>query len=565
MASLVLLSSMMKFAYAVDLPGLTVQSRQGQALRAEAGLSALPEEKITTACLALGSAADAPYADYPVLDQATLRLDPTGTKIEIRGATPIHSPGLEIVLRVQCPDAALYAKIFRVLIPPATQAAPSKRRGYRLRIAQGETLEDIARMLLPKQYELRESLIRQTIAGNPAAFPEGKERDVAAGTVLWFPDLRDVNSGASRTQVAQPRLSKPKTKRVEARPVRPAVAKSAGNRIPAEPINLRRALKLGEQPGPAECRTLAKLCGTDSAVLVSLPKNLPAGAHRDIVPLLRQEGFDAQILRLEQSLAILANSIATTSPSRAPESMSALPTTTQSPPPVVPHPWVNWLVAALIALIAAAAGFGLGRRKVRPERREPFVVPPVDEKLNLMLVTAADAMRDFENTRDPSRAGRRRSDATTPWAPLTDVLDAAAPAATGLSATAPAPAGMAPIVFTAAESLRDILATQPVNAPRVERIDTATNEIGLSGEESFEIDQAMDGSGALLDDVDRFIATGDFQNAITLLQYRVQQEPLNRSAWIKLLGVYRKAKMDADLDATIREFRTYFPRNTSTD
>jgi hypothetical protein len=561
MASLVLLSSIAEVARAVDLSGLTIQSRQGQTLRAEVSLSSTPGDKIISECLALGSTVDSPDPGFPVLDEAMLTVDASGTKIEIRGAAPIFSPGLEIVLRIQCPGDALLVKNFRVLIPPAAQAAPLKRRGYRLRIAQGETLDDIARKLFPKHSGYRESLIRQTIAGNPEVFPEGKARKVTAGTLLWFPDLRDVSSGEPRAPIAQVRLPEAKTKRVEASTVPPAPSKTASQRTPVEPINLRRALNLGEQPGPAECRTLAKLCGTASALPVSLPKTIPPGERRDIGPLrLRQEAFDVQMFQLDKSLEILRTSLLATPPRRTSEFTPSLPPTTGSLPQLAPYPWVYWLGTVLIALTAAGAGFGLGRRKVQPERRGPSVTPPVDEKLNRMLVTAADAMRDFENTRDPARAGRRRSDAPKWPAPPDGTSDADMHAVIG---AAPVPAGMAPIVSTSAESLRDVHTTQPTNMPQVQRIDTAKNDRELSGEESFEIDQAMDGSGALLGDVDRFIATGDFQNAITLLQYRVQQEPMNRTAWLKLLGVYRKAKLDAELDATIREFRMYFPRNTS--
>jgi hypothetical protein len=224
---------------------------------------------------------------------------------------------------------------------------------------------------------------------------------------------------------------------------------------------------------------------------------------------------------------------------------------------------MNWLAAALIALLAAGVGFGLGRRKVQIEHRAPSVAPPVDEKLNRMLVTAADAMRDFENTRDPSRAGRRKSDAAMRPAPLAGSSDSDMHVGFGTSPTAPVPAGMAPMVSTDPDPLRNMHTLHPMSLPRVQRTDAATGDAELSAEESFEIDQAMNGSGTLFDDVDRFIATGDFQNAITLLQYRVQQEPLNRPAWFKLLGVYRKATMDADLHAAIRDFRMNFPRNTS--
>jgi hypothetical protein len=60
-------------------------------------------------------------------------------------------------------------------------------------------------------------------------------------------------------------------------------------------------------------------------------------------------------------------------------------------------------------------------------------------------------------------------------------------------------------------------------------------------------------------DVDRFIALGRTQNAVSLLQFQVQKDPKDRDSWIKLMAIYRQEKMDSELAAAAREFKRNFP------
>jgi DNA-binding SARP family transcriptional activator len=64
-------------------------------------------------------------------------------------------------------------------------------------------------------------------------------------------------------------------------------------------------------------------------------------------------------------------------------------------------------------------------------------------------------------------------------------------------------------------------------------------------------------------DVDRFIALGRTQNAISLLQFQVHKDPKDRDSWIKLMAIYRQEKMDSELAGAAREFKKYFPGDES--
>ena len=88
--------------------------------------------------------------------------------------------------------------------------------------------------------------------------------------------------------------------------------------------------------------------------------------------------------------------------------------------------------------------------------------------------------------------------------------------------------------------------------------------IGLSSKVLFEMDQALDNTRSMFTDVDRFIALGRTQNAISLLQFQVHKDPKDRDSWIKLMAIYRQEKMDAELAGAAREFNKQFPGEDTT-
>jgi hypothetical protein len=190
----------------VDLWRVSVHSHRGQPLYASATIETYPGEHITQDCLSLGPESDAPGSDAPFLNAARLTANPAGTRLEIRTDFPIHSPTLALVLRVQCPGEMLYARHFSLLIPPAPAAAPAARTvpGFKLKVAEGETVESLARLLIPQDRKLRQKMVREVLASNPHAFPDGRGTSVAPGTLLFFPDLRILRDLPERAAPAAP-------------------------------------------------------------------------------------------------------------------------------------------------------------------------------------------------------------------------------------------------------------------------------------------------------------------------------------------------------------------------
>ena len=554
----------------VDLWRVEVRSRQGEPLYAVATLSSTPDENISDACLSLGPAIELPGADLPVLDKASLRLLPSGKLLEIRTSQPIQVPGLEFTVRIQCENAPSYARHFRILIPRAATssagASEGNKRGFRLSILRGDTLEEIAAVLFPKNRGLREGLIQQVIAGNPAHFPDGKNIDLPAGTVLWFPDLRDVRALSSRTPGTgrKPRAANRPAPVPTATPAPPS-EEAAEPEVPAgAPVNLRRALALGEKPGPQECRRLMEHCGKATTALASKPEVVQNTRHLEdgIARLrLKQEGIDVQLARLEQSLELLRKTAASTPIPSAP------------PPPPKPEirtvirtepiPWYYWAGIAALTLIGAGVGFGLGRKGSYSRN-----LAENEQDLDSMLATAARAMRDLD---------------VRPSAPLPALEKSAEKFARSPNKFTPPGESISSETFSSALDLPQIPAesgsdTAPHEA--VEDLALKTQKIpavanppaspagaasspgqgeGLSGDLLFELDQVMDNTRSMFTDVDRFIALGRFQNAITLLQFQVQKDPKDRESWIKLMGVYRHQKMDHDLETAVRDFKKNFP------
>ncbi len=549
----------------VDLWRLTVKSRQGEPFLAIATLASLPEENISTACLSLGPESDAPGSEMPFLAKANLKLDAARSLVEITTDEPVGSPALALVLRVQCAGAPLYARHFSALIPPAvtrtqtrlTDAPPAKRRGFRLSLLSGDTVESVAAVIFPGQRGLQQNLVRQVIAGNPNAFPNGRARELPAGTVLWFPDLRDIRKSVQARTLASATVGPSPTRR-SGRSVAPSLAQPVPAQVaealppkPRKPVTLRRALDLGDKPGPQECRQLMQLCGneTPSALAPELEdkaRKLEFGVN---ALHLRQDSIDQQLQRLEQSLQALQNAI------RSAPAVAGQP----APPPAKvvvrtvvksePIAWTTW--AALAGLIAAAAigGFAYGRRGSLSRG-----LAETDEQLDRMLATAATVMRELESTPAPTPAPRSSlpKPAPTPRRPP------ARPAPVEQADASPPVTGPA----QAPDFTLDTLASQPTTDVDLELESDSPAQpdpVGLSTDVLFEMDQALDNTRSMFTDVDRFIALGRTQNALSLLQFQVHKDPKDRDSWIKLMAIYRQERMDVELSKAAREFRNHFP------
>ncbi len=580
----------------VDLWRIAVKSRQGEPFRAIATIASKPEEGITDACLAMGPESDAPGSEMPFLSKANLKLDAARGTVEITTDEPVSSPALAMVLRVQCAGAALYARHFTALIPPAAAlpAATSRERpatpvkpaapvvtssGFHLSLLPGDTVDEIARVLFPGQAGMQQDLVRKVIAGNPGTFPEGRVREVPAGTVLWFPNLKDVRkgSGAKAARLANPPGKAARKPRVVAdEPVATVTSPPAKS---GEPATLRRALDLGDKPGPRECRQIAQLCGRNagSSSEASVPGDKAVKLESGINQLhLKQDGIEQQLQRLEQSLALLQKTV------NSIPVAAAVPVPAPAPQPpkvevraVVQTEPVEWYVwAALAAMVAAAAvgGFVFGRRQSFSRRLQEsneqvdrMLGRQEDERLNRMLATTANVIREFEST--PRAAAGRQLATAPPQAPAVAAprLDVTAtdPSVPDLSSTDPSPvsppaahdAGVPDIAF----DTQSMQAATNVDVELESEKPADSGVPGLSSAVLFEMDQALDNTRSMFTDVDRFIALGRTQNALSLLQFQVHKDPKDRDSWIKLMAIYRQEKMDVELAKAAREFRMNFP------
>jgi hypothetical protein len=538
----------------------------------------------------------------------------------------ITTPGVELVLRVKCPGQPLYARHFTALIPPATSKAakarvataamkpeapaaqsestpapsspspteettlpenavanasatapsPEKLPGFHLKLLPDDTVESVAAVLFPGQRDLQQALVQKVVTGNPSVFPDGHSRGIPAGTVLWFPDLPALRKTVPATPTgpdhALPTHGSDKIKAPQ------ESAKSSG------PVTLRRALALGDRPGPQECKQLMDLCG---APAITAPDGKFNAVESGLQQLhLKQDGIDQQLQRLEQSLLALQKTINNMPAHAAPLPAIPAPAPTPPPPPRVeirtvtqsePVEWYVWLALASAVVAIGIGGFLYGRRGSFSRGLQE-----TDEQLDRMLAGAADVMREFEanpvRVPPPSRMA-------TPPAPRTivqrPVAPRPAPAPLPEIIVPPPPPPVPEITFSEPGATTDFspptavepmhitdIAFEPVVEPPVVLNAPASTDsnppvAGLSNEVLFEMDQAMDNTRSMFTDVDRFIALGRIQNALSLLQFQVHKDPTDRDSWIKLLAIYRQEKMDTELTKAARQFKNNFPNESS--
>jgi hypothetical protein len=258
--------------------------------------------------------------------------------------------------------------------------------------------------------------------------------------------------------------------------------------------------------------------------------------------------MDGQLARLEQSLAALQKVVeaapvrpAPPAPVPKPEIRTVVKTE--------PLPWYYWAGFAAIAAACAVGGFASGRRQAYTG-----TLGETDERLDQMLASAATAIRELDA--EPAPTLKRVAARPEPQPPK------AKPEPTPAR---PANTDTRPLAQRGPQKANVDLApvTQAIkpgtNVDVKLESGPATQSVGLSSKVLFEMDQALDNTRSMFTDVDRFIALGRTQNAISLLQFQVHKDPKDRDSWIKLMAIYRQEKMDAEFAASVREFKRHFP------
>jgi hypothetical protein len=316
---------------------------------------------------------------------------------------------------------------------------------------------------------------------------------------------------------------------------------------PRNPITLRRALELGDKPGPQECKQLMQLCGAETPAVATAPAldDKARAIESGVKELhLKQESIDQQLQRLEQSLQALQKTVdSAAGQAPAPAPTAPLPPKVEIRTVVKSEPvsWYLWLALAGLVVAAAMSGFAYGRRGAYSR-----TLAETDEQLDRMLATTATVIREFESAPKPATPAPRIAMPPAPRPPPP-------------SARPPDPAVEPAHV---PDFAIDTQAMQPVSDVDVELESESPAQpqvAGLSTDVLFEMDQALDNTRSMFTDVDRFIALGRTQNALSLLQFQVHKDPKDRDSWIKLMAIYRQEKMDVELTKAARDFRNNFP------
>jgi hypothetical protein len=207
-----------------------------------------------------------------------------------------------------------------------------------------------------------------------------------------------------------------------------------------------------------------------------------------------------------------------------------------------------------IALIAAALAFLLGRRG----RRDT----PIDEheaRIDRLLEEARAAAGPLLSPTHAAPGDEFRSAAQQTQRFERPSLPKPAPAAPQVppghenGKAKGARADTAPPAQPEAPAGVDLVLESETQAPE------GGADIGVSTNLRQEMDLALDNTRSMFTDVDRFIALGRTQNAISLLEFQVQKDQRDRDSWIKLLAVYRQENMDTEFEKAHRTFIRLFP------
>lgn len=568
-------------SFAVDIWKISVQSHRGEPLRALASVQTQPGEEIRAECLALGDEHDAPDPDFPILREARLSLSDAGDTIELSTQTPIDSPTVSVVLRVQCPGQPYIARQFNIQLPPRVSAirigdTTPRGPGTNLKTAAGETPESIARVMIPRDRKAQRDLARAIIHTNPALFPDRRSRRLPPGATLFIPDLRTVReilvtapplpaaaAPATRPQSAPAAATSPET--VPPRTADTTKPSAPAKRATAPRLVLRLSsheLDLSFSEGVTESKRaeLRRLFRGETARVARIPAATQA-ADTSLLELrlseLRatQSTMDAQLKTLEDAVDGLRKAIVAFNPRPGPAPRPApRPEPRPALQPAVAReetPWLLWAMLAIVAVLVTAGAFRLGRRiQARNLMREH------EQRIDTLLDEARAAAGPLFTESAPESAVPAREHLAKPPVRAKE----RSPAASGLTdktdvASPPAPTAVAP------DFAND---TQPQATAGVDlELDSgadaqAAEKLAVSTNLRQEMDEALDNSRSMFTDVDRFIALGRTQNAISLLEFQVHKDPDDRDSWIKLMAIYRQEAMDEEFERAHREFKQRF-------
>ncbi|HUF21235.1 MAG TPA: hypothetical protein VMP00_10825 [Burkholderiales bacterium] len=567
-----------------------MKSHRGEPLRASASVQTAAGEEITADCLALGDERDAPGTDHPLLRDARLGMSDAGDAIELSTDAPITSPAVSVVLKVQCPGQPYTARHFDIQLPPRDTtvrvAQTARGPGTNLKTAAGESPESIARVMFPRDRNAQRNLARAIIHTNPGLFPDQRSRQLPAGTTLFIPDLRTVRAivaalpppAVSSTPAPKPAAKPsatvpPSAVSAPPRPAREPAVRPAHRPREASRLVLRLSsheldLRFSEGVTDAKREELRRQYRGEPLRAARPPVVAPDTAALELkIAELRdsQSVIDSQLKSLEDAVEGLRKAIVAFTPQPRPApAPTPRPEPRPAPQPVLAKketPWLLWAVIAFMAVLVAAGAFRLGRRiQARNLMREHE--QRIDSLLDEARAAAGPLFTPGEPEQSPRTvpAPRPRRPAARPAPPVADAAESAADAAARKASNQ---------LLAGADEPGLAVATQP-NATsgvdlELDRGPAAQTDEALAVSTNLRqaMDLALDNSRSMFTDVDRFIALGRTQNAISLLEFQVHKDPNDRDSWIKLLAIYRQEAMDREFERAHREFKQRFPGDTT--
>jgi hypothetical protein len=534
-------------------------------------------EQITPECLSLGDETDLSQPDYPLLRSATVQLSPAGDSIQISTQEPVDRPGVSVVLRIQCPGEPLTARHFNLLLrhpgdPPAPEQ-PMSGLAYpavtRLTLLHNETVSSIARAVHPHDAAARKELEKAIITANPKLFPRGRAVPLSAGTRLLLPLPAEAVRTKPLEAVAKPRPQ------ASSRADGEQVVQTPPKRERPQKLRLRMArgdLRLARSEGWTESRReeLRRLYRGEAPVVVATSSS---ALELKIAQLREaQNAINSHLARLEQLLESLRRSI--TALLNAPPVRAPAPSPNVPPPPPVRQPapaarinWTMWAAIAGGALLLAAVAFLIGRKS-----KSAAVLAEHEARIDSLLHEARQAAGPLLAPPPPEVFRRTppapaRPAATAPSSPPTRAQTPVAPPpppAEPVEPSVPPELSVPPLP----DLMLDTQTSLPANGVDVELEAGGRVEPPPAGEPPAqepkvqlkqEMDMAIDNSRSMFTDVDRFIALGRIQNAISLLEFQTQRDPRDRDSWVKLMAVYRQEGMETEFQRTYALFKRQFP------
>lgn len=497
----------------------------------------------------------------------------------------------------------------------AAQAGPSELSvafdamlpGTTITVRPGDSVYGLARTIYPHDEKAVHDLAQAIVLANPALFPDGRGRPLRVGEQLTIPDLRTVKnivagaplspkksdekaapetptvgpsskvlrqpSPTSKALSSAPRGDSAAAKRgaagsLDAKPdntaALPQPRRSAKNFVStrgklnlklATSIDLSRSRGITEKRRPTLRGELQEVTGIGTAT-TGIAHTTALSLRVDRIREL-QDGLNARLIRLEAATQVLRQALLQARAQQStPLTTGQAPTAPRAGPGPAPRPelvtsqqpmaplW-RWSGIGALFIVLAISAFFVGRRFQK--RR---ALADQTSRIDAMLEEARSAATPLLGPEPvlPTSAIRSGVGAHVQPSDQTNATGSKGPPA----APYPSVDGQPWLDTTSAE--------QPPEAPVAPSV--ATRQSSMPNEPTprlrLEMDDAMDSTRSMFSDVDRFIMLGRIENAMSLLEFQIKRSPADRSAWVKLMALYRQQGMDDDFDRVYAGFREQF-------